>query len=223
MTLAEIYSLRLPRNNTYDDHNTRLNPSPVTDYHSLIFRTSRYLRRRIERVPLSSSSNAICSLVFHSSASVASVQPYSFSGPFVHLSLKLPFALSNGTSTEIATALSRCAARLCSATMGKQQTTISAGSFLRQALLNAVSGDRRLLTFPEQSFYRLAIVGCNLEIAIRPMAILFPKTVEHIQGIVGCAKEFGLHIQARSGGHSYGNYSEYHVVFLSQQLMFPQV
>jgi hypothetical protein len=77
---------------------------------------------------------------------------------------------------------------------------------LREALLRAVSGIRRCVVFPEQSGYRAANVGCNLEVSIKPTAITFPQKLEHIQNIVKVASRFSLHVQARSGGHSYGNY-----------------
>jgi hypothetical protein len=96
--------------------------------------------------------------------------------------------------------------------MGKSQVRSPSHSFsyseLREELLNAVSRDRKLIVFPKQIGYRAASVGCNLEIATKPAAITFPKHVEHIEGIVKVASRFNLHVQARSGGHSYGNYGK---------------
>jgi hypothetical protein len=85
-------------------------------------------------------------------------------------------------------------------------SAISSYDALRHELLRAVSGDRKCLAFPEQITYRSASVGCNLDIAVKPTVITFPKRVEHVQEIVKVASLFNLHVQARSGGHSYGNY-----------------
>ncbi|KIW05866.1 uncharacterized protein PV09_03067 [Verruconis gallopava] len=77
---------------------------------------------------------------------------------------------------------------------------------LRYDLLRAVGGERKCIAFPEQSSYRTSTVGCNLEISVKPAAIAFPRKVQHIQDLVTTSAKHGLNVQARSGGHSYGNY-----------------
>jgi FAD/FMN-containing dehydrogenase len=49
----------------------------------------------------------------------------------------------------------------------------------------------------------------NLNFPVTPAAIAFPKTSDQIAAIVKCAAENGYKVQARSGGHSYGNYGTY--------------
>ncbi|KAH8836403.1 hypothetical protein MCOR07_001409 [Pyricularia oryzae] len=42
--------------------------------------------------------------------------------------------------------------------------------------------------------------------AVSPIAVVRPKTVEQVAGVVKCAASNGKKVQAKSGGHSYGNY-----------------
>jgi FAD binding domain len=46
----------------------------------------------------------------------------------------------------------------------------------------------------------------NLDISINPVAVTFPQTVDHVSAIIKCAAANKVNVQAKGGGHSYGNY-----------------
>ncbi|KAK3295219.1 uncharacterized protein B0H64DRAFT_321750 [Chaetomium fimeti] len=46
----------------------------------------------------------------------------------------------------------------------------------------------------------------NLDIPITPAAVVRPQTAAEVSGVIKCASAHGVKVQARSGGHSYGNY-----------------
>ena len=83
----------------------------------------------------------------------------------------------------------------------------STNKSIREGLLNAVGGDSAILAFPNKLLYQLEdSKPYNLDIPIVPAAVTYPKTPEQISEIVKYASAANLKIQARSGGHSYGNY-----------------
>lgn len=49
----------------------------------------------------------------------------------------------------------------------------------------------------------------NFDYPSTPKAIVYPETVDQVAATVKCATEHGVKVQARSGGHSYGNYGEF--------------
>ncbi|RMJ27560.1 glucooligosaccharide oxidase [Aspergillus sp. HF37] len=74
-------------------------------------------------------------------------------------------------------------------------------------LLSAMGNDPSLVAFAGQPFYQaVAVQPYNLNIPVSPMAVTFPETSQQIADIVKCAADYGYKVQARSGGHSYGNY-----------------
>ena len=76
-------------------------------------------------------------------------------------------------------------------------------SALRSCLTSAVPH----VAFPEEPLYQLRDVQIwNLNIPVIPAAVTYPETSEQIAAIVKCAVECGVKVQAKSGGHSYGNY-----------------
>ncbi|KAK3331584.1 hypothetical protein B0T19DRAFT_490219 [Cercophora scortea] len=46
----------------------------------------------------------------------------------------------------------------------------------------------------------------NLDYEVEPIAVIRPQTAQDISGIVLCASMSDVKVQAKSGGHSYGNY-----------------
>jgi FAD/FMN-containing dehydrogenase len=65
------------------------------------------------------------------------------------------------------------------------------------------------VAFKGDLFYQFtAVKPYNLDIPITPAAVTFPKTKEQVSAIVKCAAAGGYKVQARSGGHSYGNYGK---------------
>lgn len=75
-------------------------------------------------------------------------------------------------------------------------------------LLAAVGGNTNLVAFPSNPLYQLQHVKpYNLDIAVAPVAITYPKTNEQVAAVVKCATSIAGHtVQARGGGHSYANY-----------------
>lgn len=78
---------------------------------------------------------------------------------------------------------------------------------IHDSLLAVVDGDCDLAAFPTNLLYQFEDAKpYNLDIPIIPLAVMYPKTAEQIAAIVKIAREAKLKVQARSGGHSYGNY-----------------
>lgn len=85
-------------------------------------------------------------------------------------------------------------------------STTAAG---RECLLSAVGGDAALVSFQNKLLYEVtAVHEYNLNFPVTPAAITFPETGEQVAAIVKCAAEYDYKVQARSGGHSFGNYGE---------------
>ena len=84
----------------------------------------------------------------------------------------------------------------------------STGSSLLQiCLLAAVAGDQSRVAFQSDPLYQISDVHpYNLNIPVQPAAVTFPKSSVEIENIVRCATQGGYKVQARGGGHSYGNY-----------------
>ncbi|KAJ5960834.1 uncharacterized protein N7479_007984 [Penicillium vulpinum] len=60
--------------------------------------------------------------------------------------------------------------------------------------------------FAGDLFYGLIVNRYNLNIPTTPAAVAFPTSSQQVAAIVKCAAEHGYPVQAKSGGHSYGNY-----------------
>ena len=82
-----------------------------------------------------------------------------------------------------------------------------ASSPLQTCLLAAVAGDGSRVAFPSDPLYQTTTVHpYNLNIPVQPAAVTFPESSVEVARIVSCATQMGYKVQARSGGHSYGNY-----------------
>ncbi|KAJ6485687.1 hypothetical protein C8R45DRAFT_1074889 [Mycena sanguinolenta] len=94
--------------------------------------------------------------------------------------------------------------------MGNSQSlppASQAGSPLQLCLNNVFSSSTGSVSYPQDILYQIAEVKVyNQHIPITPAAVTRPITSEEISKIVQCAVASGVKIQARSGGHSYGNY-----------------
>ncbi|KAJ5613711.1 FAD linked oxidase N-terminal [Penicillium herquei] len=63
------------------------------------------------------------------------------------------------------------------------------------------------VAFPDALLYQAVDVNrYNLNIPVTPAAVTFPTSSKQVASIVKCASDNGYPVQARSGGHSYGNY-----------------
>ncbi|KAJ5189057.1 FAD-binding type 2 [Penicillium cf. griseofulvum] len=60
--------------------------------------------------------------------------------------------------------------------------------------------------FAGDPFYDRIVNRYNLNIPVTPAAMAFPTSSQQVAAIVKCAAEHGYPVQARSGGHSYGNH-----------------
>ncbi|KNG86343.1 putative glucooligosaccharide oxidase [Aspergillus nomiae NRRL 13137] len=84
-----------------------------------------------------------------------------------------------------------------------KQTSIAG----RDCLVSALGGNTGLVAFQDQLLYQTtAVHEYNLNIPVTPAAITYPETSEQIAAVVKCASEYDYKVQARSGGHSFGNY-----------------
>ncbi|KAH7162180.1 FAD binding domain-containing protein [Dactylonectria estremocensis] len=73
--------------------------------------------------------------------------------------------------------------------------------------LDAVCGNRAgCVSYPSDPLYQLSWVKpYNLDVPVTPAAVLRPDTAQDVVDAVKCATENGFKVQAKSGGHSYGN------------------
>lgn len=82
-------------------------------------------------------------------------------------------------------------------------------SQIQTCLASAVGGDSALYAFPNKPLYQLLDVHpYNLDVAVSPVAVLYPKTSDQVAAIIKCAAT-GYKVQARSGGHSYANFGKF--------------
>jgi FAD/FMN-containing dehydrogenase len=86
--------------------------------------------------------------------------------------------------------------------MGNTTSIAAAG---RDCLISAVGPAN--VAFQDQLLYQTtAVQPYNLNIPVTPAAVTYPQSAEEIAAVVKCASEYGYKVQARSGGHSFGNY-----------------
>ncbi|CAG7946204.1 unnamed protein product [Penicillium nalgiovense] len=76
---------------------------------------------------------------------------------------------------------------------------------LRSCFENVLT-DRGSFAFAGDLFYDRIVNRYNLNIPVTPAALAFPTSSQQVADIVKCAADNGYPVQARSGGHSYGNY-----------------
>ncbi|KAL4898340.1 hypothetical protein BDV59DRAFT_206836 [Aspergillus ambiguus] len=80
---------------------------------------------------------------------------------------------------------------------------VSGVSTLQECLEPAVSK----VAFEGDPLYQAtAVKRYNLDIDVSPAAVTYPESAEQVASVVRCASKNGYHVQAVSGGHSYGNY-----------------
>jgi FAD/FMN-containing dehydrogenase len=78
---------------------------------------------------------------------------------------------------------------------------------LRDCLVKAVDGDSGRVAWKTKFLFELTDVHrYNLRYDTKPLAITYPETPKEVAGIVKCAAAADVAVQARSGGHSFGNY-----------------
>lgn len=75
-----------------------------------------------------------------------------------------------------------------------------------QTCLDSVCNGRSgCVSYPSDPLYQISWVKAyNLDISVTPVAVIRPDTAEDVSGIIKCATENNVKVQAKSGGHSYG-------------------
>ena len=80
-------------------------------------------------------------------------------------------------------------------------------SAVENCLIAAVGNNKGLVAGQSTVGFQLTHVKpYNLDIPVKPAAVTYPKTSEHVAAIVKCAVDNSLKVQPRCGGHSYANY-----------------
>ncbi|GAO19283.1 uncharacterized protein UV8b_03339 [Ustilaginoidea virens] len=78
---------------------------------------------------------------------------------------------------------------------------------LQQCLNSVCQGRSACVAFPSDPLYQLSWVKAyNKAIHVTPIAVIRPKTADEVAQAINCAVQSKVHVQAKSGGHSYGNY-----------------
>ncbi|ETN39638.1 uncharacterized protein HMPREF1541_05864 [Cyphellophora europaea CBS 101466] len=78
---------------------------------------------------------------------------------------------------------------------------------LRDCLIEAANGDKgRVAWHSKFAFDILDVHRYNLRYDTNPAAVTYPESAEEVGAIVKCAAAAKVPVQARSGGHSFGNY-----------------
>jgi FAD/FMN-containing dehydrogenase len=81
------------------------------------------------------------------------------------------------------------------------------GSALQSCLSNVFVANPAAVSYPQDFLYQqTAVKPYNADIYTVPVAVTRPSTSAEVAEIVRCAATSGVKVQARSGGHSYGNY-----------------
>jgi len=77
-----------------------------------------------------------------------------------------------------------------------------------QSCLNSVCNGRAdCVAYPDTFLYQVNWVDrYNLAIPVQPVAVTRPQNAQDVSGFVKCAADNKVRVQAKSGGHSYGNY-----------------
>jgi FAD/FMN-containing dehydrogenase len=85
---------------------------------------------------------------------------------------------------------------------------VLADSNLKSCLKAAVGGDSSRVAFPDLFFDFLHVKRYNLYYNVKPAAVAYPLNATEVGALVKCGAQNNVKIQARSGGHSFGDYCE---------------
>lgn len=74
--------------------------------------------------------------------------------------------------------------------------------------LDAICSNRSdCVAYPDTPLYKISwALPYNFANWVTPAAVFRPDTAQDVADAVKCAVEYGFRVQAKSGGHSYGNY-----------------
>lgn len=89
----------------------------------------------------------------------------------------------------------------------KASTTTIITTAVHKCLLSAVNGNSAQVSVQNDLLYGVtAVHEYSLNFPMTPAAVTFPETSEQVAALVKCAAEYKYKVQARSGGHSFGNH-----------------
>lgn len=92
-------------------------------------------------------------------------------------------------------------------TAGVASVAVASGSDNLKPCLQDALTDGGSVAFPGDLFYQTVDVNrYNLNIPVTPAAVTFPTSSQQVAAVVKCAADNGYPVQAKSGGHSFGNY-----------------
>ncbi|RGP68544.1 hypothetical protein FLONG3_8103 [Fusarium longipes] len=77
---------------------------------------------------------------------------------------------------------------------------------IRDCLDSICANRSACVTYPSDPLFTWWARPFNLEFPVVPAAIIRPQITIEVAETVKCAKKYGHKVQAKSGGHSYGNY-----------------
>lgn len=78
---------------------------------------------------------------------------------------------------------------------------------VRDCLTSAVGGFAAHVAFQDTLLYQTsAVKPYNLNVPVTPAAVTYPQSANEVAAIVKCASDYDYKVQARSGGHSFGNF-----------------
>lgn len=78
---------------------------------------------------------------------------------------------------------------------------------LKDCIAKALNGKSSRAAFKNKILFDLLDVKrYNLAYDTDPIAVTYPETAQEVSGVVKCAATANVFVQARSGGHSFGNY-----------------
>jgi hypothetical protein len=75
------------------------------------------------------------------------------------------------------------------------------------SLENCLRNENVLIKLPTHKDWEIYSATYNLRLPVTPLIVTLPKTATQVAGSVICAGQFGLKVQAKSGGHSYASFS----------------
>lgn len=94
---------------------------------------------------------------------------------------------------------------------------MAASTLTAVCFLAALRGNFSALVLPSSPNYTSSVTVYNLNIPVKPAAIVYPSSAEEVAGIVKCAAESGYKVQAKGGGHSYANFGEKKILKISEK------
>jgi hypothetical protein len=86
------------------------------------------------------------------------------------------------------------------------QLLVVADSDFKSCLKAAAGGDSSRVAFPDIFFDFLHVKRYNLYYNVKPAAVTYPLNANEVGALVKCGAQNNIKVQARSGGHSFGDY-----------------